>query len=98
MKLVGFVQANDGNCIWTNPENPAQRIVCWEMTLRERLSALLFGRVWVSFMRKGETPPIWAACRRSMFKRAFADGKVVSEENDENDKDDEKESKPYGDS
>ena len=75
MKLIGFVQANDGDCVWTNPENPAQRIVCWKMTLMERLSALLFGRVWVSFMQKGETSPMWAGCRRSMFKRVWLESK-----------------------
>ena len=39
----------------------------WRMTLRERLSALIFGRCWIG-VRSGQTqPPIWIMCSRSAF-------------------------------
>ena len=39
----------------------------WRMTLRERISALLFGRCWIG-VRSGQTqPPVWIMCSRSAF-------------------------------
>jgi len=37
--------------IWTDGE---QCVSCWEMSFRERLSALLFGHVWLALL-SGET-------------------------------------------
>ena len=39
--------------VWTNRE---QCVSCWRMSWRERLSALLFGRVWLAVL-SGETQP-----------------------------------------
>ena len=39
--------------IWTDGE---QCVSCWKMSLRERLSAILFGRIWLSLL-SGETQP-----------------------------------------
>jgi len=39
--------------IWTDGE---QCISCWAMSLRERLCALFFGRVWLALL-SGETQP-----------------------------------------
>ena len=39
--------------VWTDGE---QCISCWKMSLRERLSALLFGRVWLALL-SGQTQP-----------------------------------------
>ena len=39
--------------IWTDGE---QCVSCWKMSLRERLSALLFGRAWLALL-SGETQP-----------------------------------------
>lgn len=39
----------------------------WRMTLRERISALFFGRCWIG-VRSGQTqPPVWLMCSRSAF-------------------------------
>ena len=44
-------------------------VSCWRLTLRERLSALFFGRCWLG-VRSGTTqPPVWIMCSRSAFKR-----------------------------
>jgi len=39
--------------VWTDGE---QCVSCWKMTLKERLSALIFGRVWLALLC-GETQP-----------------------------------------
>ena len=44
-------------------------ISCWRMGFRERLRALLFGRVWVWVYSVWTQPPISLACYRSAFKK-----------------------------
>ena len=39
--------------VWSDGE---QCVSCWQMSWRERLSALLFGRVWIALL-SGETQP-----------------------------------------
>ena len=46
-------------------------ISCWRMTWRERLSALLFGRVWCwVWTGSGTQPPICLEAKRTIFTRA----------------------------
>lgn len=40
----------------------------WEMTWRERLSALLFGRVWLWVYGPGTQPPVSLEATRTPFK------------------------------
>ena len=44
-------------------------ISCWRMTWRERIRALVFGRVWVGILRRDTDPSIWLDCRRTVFKK-----------------------------
>lgn len=44
-------------------------ISCWKMGFRERVRALLFGRVWVWVYCVWNQPPISLACYRSAFKK-----------------------------
>ena len=53
--------------IWTNGE---QCVSCWRMTWRERLSALVFGRVWIAVLTGETQPPICAEASRSYFREA----------------------------
>ena len=48
--------------VWTDKE---QCVSLWSMSWRERLSALLFGRVWVNLLCGGRHPPIAVECRHS---------------------------------
>jgi hypothetical protein len=41
--------------IWTNGE---QCVSCWRANWRERLSILLFGKVWVSVLSGDTQPPV----------------------------------------
>jgi len=46
-----------------------QCISCWKPSLRERLSILLFGKVWLG-IRSGKTqPPVWVRGARSIWKK-----------------------------
>lgn len=46
--------------VWSDGE---QCVSCWRMSFRERLSALIFGRVWLSVLSGHTQPP---ACVRSV--------------------------------
>ena len=41
-------------------------VSCWGMTWRERLSVLLFGKVWLG-VRVVNQPPVWVKGRRQIF-------------------------------
>ena len=46
-----------------------QCISLWKMTWRERLSALFFGKVWLS-VHSGQTqPPVWLMAEKEIFKK-----------------------------
>lgn len=45
-----------------------QCISCWQMSWRERLSALLFGRVWLSVLSGRTQPPVWLWATREALK------------------------------
>ena len=79
MEQQNFKQANkdlqkpqgmtDEECgslpVWTDG---LQCISCWKMTWRERLSALFFGKVWLS-VHSGQTqPPVWMMVEKQIFK------------------------------
>lgn len=44
-----------------------QCISCWRLTWRERLSALLVGRVWLSVIGGYSQPPVWLSAKRTVF-------------------------------
>lgn len=44
-----------------------QCISCWRLTWMERLSALLFGRVWLCVLSGHTQPPVWLACKKTVF-------------------------------
>ncbi|MDR3133004.1 MAG: hypothetical protein LBU42_03150 [Prevotellaceae bacterium] len=42
---------------------------CWAMTFKERLNALLFGKIWISVLTGTSTqPPISIDCKKTIFK------------------------------
>lgn len=66
----------EANKIFTSPHNmeeecgnlPVQvhaqgMLSCWQMSWRERLSALFFGRVWLN-THGSQHPPVWIAVQR----------------------------------
>lgn len=51
--------------IWTDE---TQCVSCWRMSIRERLSALFFGRVWVVVLSGKTQPPICVAAVKEYLK------------------------------
>lgn len=47
-----------------------QCISCWQMSWQERLSALLFGRVWLSVLSGQTQPPVWLMATREALQEA----------------------------
>lgn len=45
-----------------------QCISLWKMTWRERLSALFFGRIWVSIHSGQTQPPVWLMAKKLIFE------------------------------
>jgi len=39
-------------------------VSCWKMSLREKLSALLFGRIWLSVFSGSTQPPVSLSVQR----------------------------------
>lgn len=78
MKAIKFKQANrnltkpqnmtDEECssLWVFSDN-RECISCWKLSFRERLSALFFGRVWLSVLSGSTQPPVWLGCERTPF-------------------------------
>ena len=56
--------------VWTDGE---QCVSCWAMSLRERLSALFFGRVWLALL-SGETQPPACVLVSKNYLRQIEDG------------------------
>lgn len=52
--------------VWSDGE---QSVSCWRMSWRERLSALIFGRAWLSILSGGTQPPAYVEASRSYFAR-----------------------------
>jgi len=51
--------------VWTDGW---QCVSCWKPSWRERLSILLFGRVWLAIMFGSTQPPAALAARRDYFE------------------------------
>jgi len=56
--------------VWTDGE---KCVSCWQMSLRERLSALCFGRVWLSVLSGRSQPPVHLQACRTYFRELKAD-------------------------
>lgn len=55
-----------------------QCISCWKPSIKERLSILLFGNVWLS-VRSGNTqPPVWIDGSKTVFNQPSIKEKVLS--------------------
>lgn len=45
-------------------------VSCWKLTLRERLSALIHGRVWLGVLTGGTQPPVWLLAQKTVMGSA----------------------------
>lgn len=44
-------------------------ISCWKLSLRDRIRALLFGKVWLCVLGGGTQPPVWIECKNTVFEK-----------------------------
>ena len=44
-------------------------ISCWKMSFKERLSALIHGKVWLSVLSEQTQPPVWIDCTKTVFEK-----------------------------
>ena len=47
-----------------------QCISCWKMTFRQRLAALIHGKVWLAVLSGHTQPPVWLVCDKTVFLQA----------------------------
>lgn len=78
LKPIKFKQANknlqkpnnmtDEECksLWVYTDGQVC-ISCWKMTLRQRVSALIFGKVWLGVLSGFTQPPVWVDCTKTVF-------------------------------
>lgn len=60
--------------VWTDGE---QCVSCWRPSLRERLSILVFGRVWVAVLSGQTQPPICVTGSNRYFRLCIGDAPDV---------------------
>lgn len=44
-----------------------QCISCWKMSIKQRLSALMHGRIWLSVLSGYTQPPVWLDFSKTVF-------------------------------
>lgn len=49
-------------------------ISCWKLSLKERIKALLYGRVWLGVLSGHTQPPVWLDCDKTVFKEVCSNG------------------------
>lgn len=42
-------------------------VSCWRLTWKERIKALLFGKVWLGVLSGFTQPPVWMVCDKTVF-------------------------------
>lgn len=48
-------------------------VSCWKMSLKERIAALLFGKVWLIIMSGHTQPPVLLSCEKTVFVEGDAE-------------------------
>ncbi|MHC4395621.1 MAG: hypothetical protein ACYS1A_08190 [Planctomycetota bacterium] len=80
MKPIDFEFANrtlqkpanmtDDECaplrVWTDEKECVSN---WKLTWKERISALLFGQVWLFILNGGTQPPVALSCKKTVFEK-----------------------------
>lgn len=59
-----------------------QCVSCLKMSLKERLAALLFGKVWLCVISGQTQPPVWLSCEKTVFVKGEKEGNLNGRNND----------------
>ena len=80
MEPIKFKEANknllkpssmtDEECtsLWVYTEGK-ECISCWKMSFRQRIMALVYGKVWLSVLSGVTQPPVWLDCKKTVFEK-----------------------------
>lgn len=83
MKPIKFDEANnelhkpesmtDEECksLWIYHDG-TQCLSCWKLSLKDRIKALVFGKVWLCILGTKQ-PPVWLDCTKSVFEEGKDD-------------------------
>lgn len=74
MKPINFNESNtvyvaDGCGDLPVYKDESQIASCWKLSFKERIKALLYGRVWLCVLGKNQ-PPVWLECSKTVFKES----------------------------
>jgi len=54
--------------LWTWNDGK-QSISCWKMSWKDRIKALLYGKVWIGVHSGPTQPPVWLDCDDTIFTK-----------------------------
>lgn len=54
-----------------------QCISCWKMSIKQRLSALMHGRIWLSILSGKTQPPVWLDSGETVFVKSIKEAKKI---------------------
>lgn len=74
---AGNTDVVDDLAVWTDGK---ECVSCWKLSLKERLMALLFGRVWVAVLFGNTQPPIYIEASRDFFEEVVQPAEIVAKE------------------
>ena len=68
-KLLKPDNMTDEECsaLWVYTDGK-QCISCWKLSWKQRIKALLFGKVWLSVLSGCTQPPVWLDCDKTVFE------------------------------
>lgn len=79
MKPIKFKQANrelqgpklmtDDECrnLWVFTDD-TECVSCWKLSFKERIRALIYGKVWLGVLSGNTQPPVWLDCNDTVFE------------------------------
>ena len=81
MSVLQPIKFKESNKVLTKPEsmtedecgnlhvfnNGKQSISCWKLNFKQRLNALLFGKIWLCVYAGHTQPPVWLDCSKTIF-------------------------------
>ena len=79
MKPIKFKQANrellgpklmtDDECrnLWVFTDD-TECVSCWKLSFKERIRALIYGKVWLGVLSGNTQPPVWLDCNDTGFE------------------------------
>lgn len=72
--LIKPENMTDEECgpLWVYTDG-TQCISCFKMSFKQRLLALVYGRIWLSVLSGQTQPPVWIDCGKTVFVKETTD-------------------------